>query len=98
MAAFWFRRNEWLKGGALWLAYLALLRPLELRRLCSEDSIHPCKGTGRTWSVIISPVERGRSSQTGRFDDSVVLDTPQCQPNAGTLAENVAGQWHGGCS
>ena len=74
MAAFWFRRSDRLKGGALLLTFPDYLRPSELRLLCSEDFVPPRRGVGRTWSVVISPPKRERSTKTGRFDDSAVLD------------------------
>ena len=98
MAAYWFRRDERLKGGALFFdipcppqAVGALSSVQRGRRSFSQGSRF------RTWSVVISPLEHERSKKTGRFDDSVILDTLECwmlQP----LAENVTGGLHCGDS
>ena len=74
-----FRRNEHLKGLFLFLTFLVYFRPSELHLLCSEDVVPPRRGVGRTWSVVISPLERERSTGTVFFHDSVILDTVKCQ-------------------
>ena len=69
MAAFCIRRSDRLKGGALLLTFPAYLMPSELRRL----------------SVVISSLERERSTKTGRFRRLSGFGCTRA-PDAGALA------------
>ena len=50
-------------------------RPGELFTVRRCDWIAPVRHVLSTWSVILFPEEEGRSSKTGQFNDSVLMDS-----------------------
>jgi len=58
---------------ALLTGYSAYLRPAELCRLAIADLVPPGDATPH-WGLTLAPFERGVSSKTGKFDESILLD------------------------
>lgn len=60
------------------LSFSAYLRPGELITLRVMDLVPPpqYESAGKQWSLVIRPEQVGRSTKTGTFDDSVILDSP----------------------
>jgi len=60
------------------MMFILYVRPSEALRLQVGDIVPPqpsLRGpSGRKWSVVLNPFERGAASKTGEFDESLVLD------------------------
>ena len=77
-AAVWLaRRKKTQEALALVLSFSGYLRPGEMMTLRVMDLVAPPAyddGRGH-WSLLIRPAGRGRSTKTGTFDDSIILDS-----------------------
>ena len=58
---------------ALQTGFSAYLRPAELCRLAITDLVPPGDATLH-WGLMLAPFERGVSTKTGKFDESILLD------------------------
>jgi len=60
------------------LMFAVYCRPSEALRLRVGDVVPPQPSlggiSGTRWSLVLNPIERGSSSKTGEYDESIVLD------------------------
>ena len=77
-AAVWLlRRKKIPEALALVLSFSGYLRPGEMISLRVMDLVAPPAYDNHRghWSLLIRPASRGRSTKTGTFDDSLILDS-----------------------
>ena len=61
---------------ALYISFVAYLRPGELINLTGPQLVEPLAGAGVAWwSLLIAPEELGAPSKIGTFDETALLDT-----------------------
>ena len=96
-AAVWLaRRKKSPEALALVLSFSGYLRPGEMITLRVMDLVAPPEYDNHRghWSLLIRPASRGRSTKTGTFDDSLILDseyTSGFSPLWRALTENRVG-------
>ena len=54
--------------------YVAYLRPSDLCNLTAGQVIHPKESGAANWALLLAPHEELKTSKTGEFDESVLLD------------------------
>ena len=67
-------------AAATMLTFVFMLRPAETMRLQGQDLVAPVPLGARArqkWSLVLHPLERGVTSKTGEFDDTLLLDNPE---------------------
>ena len=75
------------------LAFGCYLRPSEPHKLQVQDLIPPVKGSCfKHWSILLHPLERGVSSKTQEYDESLAIDHPFLKALGPAIIANARGR------